>query len=556
MPLINDLCFTQINDCLENKNYLVAINHLESIISNPDSPVLFKLNACKLLVETYRTLIIHAKTEEETINYSSAKIEALGMLEYYQFMSSPEYENAIRYENLPTTEPLENQLPQITSIKKITAQEKKKNKAKLKKRMDKWFSLADEFHVNDKFDEALEQYKKIITDDPKYWPAYVGCIDIYLRKNELDTLISNCHFILANLPADYVYKKDTEYTCYIYLYEAYFNKKEFDVAIDCLAKANEIKQNEIDTLLCYAKSFHIQMKNHIISVQLTAESVSINENAENRNAREHFGIQACDYYEKALDLLSDEKRTASLLILGEIYILTNHMLKAKQCYLKIGELREDRQYMSQLKSAQITFQSQQFEESLHEFHQLMQQSNFNSLDDHFKSEILLNCGVACEKLDRYNQAVDYFEDALKHNPRSLVAQLSIERLLKSRLLSTPSTIAIIDVSSHVSLESISNMQDFINMPSTPTIIKAYILGLCGQVYAKLNNLDNALTCYELATNIMPPSRMEQDIMNKLARLKDMRKMASLLIKETIFKAPNSTINHVETGLLSENVNTI
>ena len=75
----------------------------------------------------------------------------------------------------------------------------------------------------------------------------------------------------------------------------------------------------------------------------------------------------------------------------------------------------------------------------------------------------------------------------------------------------------------------------LNAPHCSPASKAYLIGLCAHVYAKLKNIELALTCYQWADTISPNGPVEQAAIVQLSKLKEMRNTHASLVQLSLFQ---------------------
>jgi len=477
----------------DNNQLVNALSYLDSIEQDFSFTNVQKLEACKL-----RTGIIvkqkhQARSPKKKRAFEIALLEAFMLQDWYALLTSPE--------------PITHYQPDLS---------------------DQMMMTGEGFYNDGKHAEALNAYQAALVLNPRLWKAAQQCMTIYFKAHKYEEMMPLCKKVIADIPQDTPINKNICFLAHYYLGTAYLAEEELEPAMDHYLKAADIDPESIDVMLKFGEIAKMQMYAHHQYYTLNTTSVVNTDKPELTLRSTDFATQSIHCFNSALDASPENIEAHEALT--EIYFYTQDMSNAMKHYTFLRQTGGINTFFYTCKIAQITLENKDYTAALHLFGELLSMSSFNTFPRVHQSSLYLTYGLILEKLEHYDEAMRLYAQALKYDIRNLAACFASDRLVRSRLATAnahPFTQHIPDPE-----KALPIFTTIINSPSCYPTSKAYLIGLCGHVYAKLKNIDLALMCYKWADTISPSGPIELEAIKLLLKLKDMK---SNLAKLTLFE---------------------
>jgi tetratricopeptide (TPR) repeat protein len=477
----------------DNNQLVNALSYLDSIEQDFSFTDVQKLEACKL-----RTGIIvkqkrQAKSPKKKRAFEIALLEAFMLQDWYALLTSPE--------------PITHYQPNLS---------------------EQMMTTGERFYNDGKPAEALNAYQAALALNPLLWKAAQQCMTIYFKARKYEEMTPFCKKVIADIPQDTPINKNICFLAHYYLGTAYLAEKKLEPAMDHYLKAADIDPESIDIMLKFGEISKMQMYAHHQYYTLGTTSVVNTDNPELTRLSTVFATESLHCFNAALD--ASPKNLEAHQALAEIYFYRQNMGNAKKHYTSLLQSDGINTFFYKCKIAQISIENKNYITALSFLSELLSMPNFNTFPPVHQSNLYLTYGFIHEKLHHYDEAMNQYAQALKYDIRNLAACFASDRLVRSRLATAkahPFTQHIPDPK-----KALPIFASIINSPNCYPTSKAYLIGLCGHVYAKLKNIELALMCYKWAATISPSGPIELAAIKQLSKLNDMR---SNLAKLTLFE---------------------
>ena len=480
----------------DNNQLVKALGYLDSIEQDFSFTDVQKLEACKLRVGIIAKQKRHATSSKKKRAFGIALIEAFMLRDWYALLASDE--------------PITQYQPDLATQSMMEG---------------------DHFYQEGNHAEALKAYQAALLINPRLWKAAQQCMTIYFKAHKYEEMMPLCKKVLADIPQDTSINKNICFLAYYYLGTAYLAEETLELAMEYFLKAADIEPESIDIMLKFGEIAKRQMYAHHQYYTLNKTSVINTDNPELTLISTDFATQSIHCFNSALH--ASPNNILAREALAEIYFYTHDMDNAMKHYTFLQQSGGINTFFYTCKIAQITLENKDYTRALRLFSELLSMPNFNNFPPVHQSSSYLTYGLVHEKLHRYDEAMKLYTEALKYDIRNLTACFASDRLVKLRLTTVkahPLTQYIPDPE-----KALPIFTSIINSPNCYPTSKAYLIGLCGHVYAKLKNIELALMCYRWADTISPSGPIEIAAITQLSKLNDMRSSRSNLVKLTLFE---------------------
>ena len=489
----------------DNKQWVNALTSLDSIEQNDTFTDAQKLEACKLrtgIIVKQKSL---AKTTKKKRAFEMALLEAFMLQDWYTLLTS--------------SETITHYQPDLS---------------------EQLFIAGEHYYSQGKNAEACSTYQAVLALNPHHWRAAQQCMKIYFDAQQYEAMTPICETVIARIPRDTQINNDICFHAHYYLATAYLAQEMLEPATMHCLKADEISPQSTIVMLKLGEIAKIRMYAHHQHYTLNMHSIFNADNQKLTLLRTDFAAQSIHYFESVLKGSAEhlEAHTA----LAEIHLYRHNLDKAMQHLTHLLRLDEKNSFIYQCKIAQITVENKEYATSLRYFRTILAMPEFNQIPSVLQSDLYFACGVIHEKMQNYNEAIKHYTLALTRDFRNMPACFASERLVKAKFV--PATHFTHNIPNPENALSIFSV--ILNSPGCAPASKAYLIGLCAHVYAKLKNIELALSCYQWADTISPNGPVELAAVAQLSKLKDMRTTHSNLVQLNLFQGkeqpPETTLS--------------
>ena len=478
----------------DNNQFVNALACLDSIEQDNAFTHAEKLEACKLRTGILVKQKHLAKTHKKKLELEIALTEAFMRQDWYALLTS--------------SETITHYQPDLSS---------------------QLFMAGERYSSEGKITEALSTYQAALTLNPHHWQAAQQCIRIYFEMAQYEAMTPLCEVIIANISLDTPLHSNICFHAHYYLATAYLLKKMMGPAMRHLLKAEDITPGTVEVMLKFGEVAKNHMYAHHQTYTLNTQSILNADLQPLTLLRDDFASQSIRCFESALNLQPENIEAHEAL--AEIYFYRHNFDKATQHFTCLLQLNEKNAIHYQYKMAQMMVENKEYATALRQLNNIVCRPDFKQIPSPLQSDLYFTCGFIHEKMQDYNQAIKQYNLALTINFRNMAACFASERLFKSKLIQ-PINATLTFPTPEKALPIFSLI---LNAPHCSPASKAYLIGLCAHVYAKLKNIELALTCYQWADTISPNGPVEQAAIVQLSKLKEMRNTQASLVQLSLFQ---------------------
>jgi tetratricopeptide (TPR) repeat protein len=486
-----------------NKQWDRALTYLDTIEQDQTFTDKQKLEACTFRIAILSKQKRSTKSPEKKLAFQIALQEACMLQDWYLLLTSSE--KIIHYQ------------PDLS---------------------EQLFMAGERYRHENKLTEALTSYQAVLALNPHHWQAAQKCMMIFLDTQQYEALKPLCETVLSSTPRHALNHKEICFQTHYYLGVMYLAQEYLELAKAHFLRAQAISPESTEIMLKLGQISKMQMFAHHASYDLKAHRVLNEINPRLAIRSDEFATQSIRYFDAALHTSVDSLNAHEAL--AEIHFYKRNLVKSMQHYTHLLQKNEPNAFFYKCKMTQITIENKEYTTALRDYRNLFTSPHFSQAPSELRSELYFTSGFIYEKLENYTEAMAQYRLALLHDFRNMPACFASERLFKK--LNPAGSLA--------SGQKIPKPENalpifclLINNPHCPPTSKAYLIGLCGHVYAQLKNIDLALTCYQWANTLSPSGPIERAAIAQLSKLKNIKSSHEHLVQLNLFqsKEPSTEI---------------
>ncbi len=267
-----------------------------------------------------------------------------------------------------------------------------------------WYNLGDIEYNNKNYDGAISYYKKAIDANNKYIDAYLKIATVFSVTKDFKGIINYINTLLEIEP------QSPE--AYAWLGYAYINLHEFDNALKNLNVAVSITSTAnayYNVGYAYQETGNMEEaeKNYRKALEIDQDYLGAAENLASLLINQKRNTETATLLEK---YVSAGKTTLRMFyLLGQSYMNTNELNKAKDCFLKI--VNEVYDFSSYLFLADIEKEWKQYDEALSYYNKILETEPLNTTATEYAGTLLYDQSRFEEALKYYTKLTELLPDS-------------------------------------------------------------------------------------------------------------------------------------------------